>query len=59
MMTGEEILKASIQLHSDTRDAVRWAIKQEREQCAKLCDEASRVMQPIELADLIRQRNLK
>ena len=57
-MNTDEILKSAIMLHSDTRDAIRWAIKQERDQCAKVCDEASRVASPADLADLIRQRNL-
>jgi hypothetical protein len=58
-MNTDEILKSAIMLHSDTRDAVRWAIKRERTECAKLCEEASRAAQPVELADMIRQRNLK
>jgi archaellum biogenesis ATPase FlaH len=39
-MNTDEILKSAIMLHSDTRDAVRWAIKQERAECAKLCEES-------------------
>jgi hypothetical protein len=58
-MNTDEILKSAIMLHSDTRDAVRWAIKRERTECAKLCEGASRAAQPVELADMIRQRNLK
>lgn len=58
-MNTDEILKSAIMLHSDTRDAVRWAIKRERAECAKLCDEASKIRLPAELADMIRQRNLK
>ena len=57
-MNTDEILKSASMLHSDTRDAVRWAIKRERAECAKLCEEANRAAQPVELADLIRQRNL-
>jgi len=57
-MNTDEILKSAIMLHSDTRDAVRWAIKRERTECAKLCEEASRAAMPAELADMIRQRNL-
>ena len=37
-MTTEEIIELAIQGHASTRDAIRWAIKQEREECAKLCD---------------------
>ena len=57
-MTGDQILKFAMLSFSDVRDAIQWAIKQEREQCARLCDEASRAAMPADLADLIRQRNL-
>ena len=58
-MNTDEIIKSAIMLHSETRDAIRWAIKKEREECAKLCDEANRAALPVDLADEIRQRNLK
>ena len=29
----------AIQGHAGTRDAIRWAMQQEREACAKVCDE--------------------
>jgi len=37
-MTTEEIIELAIQGHASTRDAIRWAIKQERKECAKVCD---------------------
>jgi hypothetical protein len=40
-MKTEEIIEVAIQGHASTRDAVRWAIQQEREECAKLCDDLS------------------
>ena len=38
-MTKDEIIEMAIQGHASNRDAIAWAIKQEREECAKLCDE--------------------
>jgi len=35
-MTQDEIIELAIQGHASTRDAIRWAINQEREACAKL-----------------------
>jgi hypothetical protein len=37
-MTQDEIIEMAIQGHASTRDAIRWAMNQEREACAKLCD---------------------
>jgi hypothetical protein len=37
-MTTEEIVEIAIQGHASTRDAIRWAIEQEREACAKLME---------------------
>jgi hypothetical protein len=37
-MTPDEIIEAAIQGHASTRDAIRWAIQQEREACAKVCE---------------------
>jgi len=37
-MTQDEIIELAIQGHASTRDAIRWAMKQEREVCAKVCD---------------------
>jgi hypothetical protein len=38
-MTENEIIETAIQGHASTRDAIRWAIQQEREACAKVCEE--------------------
>ena len=35
-MTQDEIIEMAIQGHASTRDAIRWAMNQEREACAKL-----------------------
>jgi hypothetical protein len=40
-MSIEEIVEIAIQGHASTRDAIRWAIEQEREACAKICEEIS------------------
>ena len=37
-MTQEEIIELAIQGHASTRDAIRWAMNQEREACAKFCE---------------------
>jgi hypothetical protein len=37
-MNTDEIIETAIQGHASTRDAIRWAIKQEREACAKVCE---------------------
>jgi len=37
-MNTDEIIEAAIQGHASTRDAIRWAVQQEREACAKVCD---------------------
>ena len=37
-MNTEEIIETAIQGHASTRDAIRWAVQQEREACAKMCD---------------------
>jgi hypothetical protein len=38
-MTQDEIIEMAIQGHAGTRDAIRWAMKQEREACAKACED--------------------
>ena len=38
-MTQDEIIEMAIQGHASTRDAIRWAMNQEREACAKMCEE--------------------
>jgi hypothetical protein len=37
-MTQDEIIEMAIQGHASTRDAIRWAMKQEREACLKICE---------------------
>ena len=36
-MTQDEIIEMAIQGHASIRDAIRWAMNQEREACAKVC----------------------
>jgi hypothetical protein len=38
-MTQDEIIEMAIQGHASTRDAIRWAMNQEREACADLCEQ--------------------
>ena len=38
-MNQDEIIEMAIQGHASTRDAIRWAMNQEREACAKVCEE--------------------
>jgi len=38
-VTQDEIIELAIQGHASTRDAIRWAMNQEREACAKICEE--------------------
>ena len=37
-MNTKQIIETAIQGHASTRDAIRWAIQQEREACAKMCE---------------------
>ena len=37
-MSIEEVIEQAIQGHASTRDAIRWAIEQEREACAEVCE---------------------
>ena len=37
-MNTDQIIEAAIQGHASTRDAIRWAVQQEREACAKMCE---------------------
>ena len=63
-MNTEKIIETAIQGHASTRDAIRWAIQQEREACAKVCDELFRREPPYtsyaegaqDCADAIRAR---
>ena len=42
-MNTDQIIETAIQGHASTRDAIRWAIQQEREACAMEADyEAAR-----------------
>ena len=38
-MSIDEIIELAIQGHASTRDAIRWAMQQEREACANLCED--------------------
>ena len=38
-MTQDETIEMAIQGHASTRDAIRWAMNEEREACAAICDE--------------------
>jgi hypothetical protein len=37
-MNTDQIIETAIQGHASTRDAIRWAVQQEREACAKMCE---------------------
>ena len=41
-MTQDEIIEMAIQGHASTRDAIRWAMRQEREACARIADESAK-----------------
>ena len=38
----DKIVEIAIQGHASTRDAIRWAMQQEREACALLCEEIAK-----------------
>ena len=38
----DKIVELAIQGHASTRDAIRWAMQQEREACALLCEEIAK-----------------
>ena len=40
-MTQDEIIEMAKQGHASTRDAIRWAMAQEREACANVCKQQS------------------
>jgi hypothetical protein len=40
-MTQDEIIEMAKQGHASTRDAIRWAMAQEREACAKVVEDWS------------------
>jgi len=50
-MTQDEIIEMAIQGHASTRDAIRWAMNQEREACAKVCEEKQTYSMPISCPD--------
>ena len=56
-MTQDEIIELAIQGHAGTRDAIRWAMQQEREACAKLLE--SRKTGANELMDAVRDMEAK
>jgi hypothetical protein len=60
-MTTNEIVDIAIQGHASTRDAIRWAIQQEREACAKVCESMDHdgVMIAADCAEAIRARGEK
>ena len=37
-MNTDQIIETAIQGHASTRDAIRWAVQQEREARAKMCE---------------------
>ena len=43
-MTQDDVIEMAIQGHASTRDAIRWAMNQEREACAEICEEAHELM---------------
>jgi len=62
-MTQDEIIEMAIQGHASTRDAIRWAMRQEREACAKVCEDNATDLSEgdwdsacINCADHIRER---
>ena len=59
-MSIEEVIEQAIQGHASTRDAIRWAMQQEREACANVCEDliGTRAMAK-HCADAIRARGEK
>ena len=59
-MTNEIIVEMAIEGHSSIRDAIRWAMAQEREACAKVVElEAMQYAEPVwafEIVNDIRAR---
>ena len=57
-MTQDEIIELAIQGHASTRDAIRWAMNQEREACAKLFEQGDEMGEwySYEVAKEIRAR---
>lgn len=40
-MTEEKIIEMAIEGHASARNAIRWALAQERKACLKFCDEVA------------------
>ena len=59
-MSIDEVIEQAIQGHASTRDAIRWAMQQEREACAEVCEDliGTRAMAR-HCADAIRARGEK
>lgn len=59
-MTQDEMIELAIQGHASTRDAIRWAMNQEREACTKIVEvEAMQYSEPVwafEIVNDIRAR---
>lgn len=57
-MTDNQLIEIAIQGHASTRDAIRYAIRQEREECAKVADRHSTCLNdtPNVIAVAIRAR---
>ena len=53
-MTNEIIVEMAIEGHSSIRDAIRWAMAQEREACAKIVEnEAWQYTSPVWAVEII------
>lgn len=58
----DQIIETAIQGHASTRDAIRWAIQQEREECLKICLDYNKFYWMathggLKCAELIKERN--
>ena len=61
-MNTDQIIETAIQGHASTRDAIRWAMKQEREECLKICLDYNKFYWMathggLKCAELIKERN--
>ena len=48
-MNPDEIIETAIQGHASIRNAIRWAIQQEREACVELCVLAEKMCKAVDL----------
>ena len=62
-MTTDELIELAYMGHASSRDAIRYAIEQEREMCAKACEEQTAAWTEAEFnavcmvcADAVRSR---